>query len=72
MVYKTKQEITKMVLMFKEAMVSPYYLIKDTIVTNIVRIPFLHDTSKFTLLEVFAHICRPQSLVDVMKFSAAL
>ena len=41
--------------LFKEAMVSPFYFIKDTIVANIVLFRF----GKFFLLEVFIHICLP-------------
>ena len=60
-------------LLLKVAMVSHYYFIKNTTVTDVFfKLHFLMTIGKFILLEVSMHICLPQSLTDVMKFTAAL
>ena len=42
-------------------------------VVIVLQIPLLDDTiGKVFLLEVFVYICLPQSLTDLMKFTAAL
>ena len=55
-------------------MISPSYFIKNTTVTNIgfFRFHSLMTIGKFFLLEVFMHICLPQSLTDLTKFAASL